>query len=1086
MDYLNILEEISNFIFTSKYARYNERLKRRETWEEAVDRLEEMHLKKYRKLPAKDRQEIEWAFSLVRGKRVVPSMRSLQFGGKAIEAKNERMYNCCVRHVDSPRAFAEIFFSLLCGNGVGIGLSRHFLGRLPNLVDANDKTGTVVTYVIEDTIEGWADSIEALLLCYMKNTAYTGRKIVFDYSKIRKKGAVLKTGGGKAPGYKGLKNAHQKTKELLDYVIEERHQTRLRSIDAYDILMHCSDAVLSGGVRRSASSVIFDKDDEWMLSSKSYFKVEKKHRFGYNEDTSMHFGHVVVNGRKYYVEMHEKEDKYAYEKLQKENLIGWKFIEPQRARSNNSVLILRSEITLQEFKKIVERTKEFGEPGFVFADSSWMLYNPCFHKETRIATDDGLRRIYDMCLNGEENNVVTDNRILPEYRANYSEFGTTVRPASKVELTQKNCAIYKVKTEHGHSIKATSNHEFMTLDGKKRLEELEVGDYLLLQSAEGCFGGSGNYEQGLILGMITGDGTFTSDEAFIDIWQEDFGSLEDIQEIVNKQIKLATKESYRDIRFYNQTKVGNVEKKRIGGRGLFAVLTKLGIENPQSIKEKLPECIYRGSRDFVKGFIQGLVFSDGFSNVAGHGTAQTVSLRISQANEPFLLEIQAILQNFGITSRVYLRQPEGERLLPNSARELVAYHCKAGYELVINRPNLITFMEKIGLIGRKENLVKDILDKRGYSCRKPERFISEIKSIEYDCNDDVYCLKQPYSNSVIANGLAVLQCFEIGFLPVTQDGVCGMQMCNLTSINGRLVKRFEDYMECVKAATIIGTLQAGYTRFDYFNNAAKNLTEEESLLGVSITGMMDNPDILLNPGYQKKAAQYAIEINKDWAKKIGVNQAARITCIKPEGTSSLVLGCASGIHPHHARKYIRRVQCNKIDNVYKFFKKQNPELCEESIWSANKTDDIISFPIEVSDGTMLKADLSAIKHLEIIKSTQQNWVNAGKTEANRKAISHNVSCTVVCKDNEWDEVITYLFDNREFFSAVSLLGAYGDKEYKQAPMEGMATEEEVKKFEEMKTGFKHVDFTKMVENDDETAPQNEIVCAGGSCEIVRV
>ncbi len=705
MDNKDILEGISNFIFTSKYARYNERLKRRETWDEAVDRLEEMHLKKYRKLAAKDLREIEWAFSLVRSKRVVPSMRSLQFGGKAIESKNARMYNCCVRHVDSPRAFSEIFFALLCGNGVGIGLSYTYLNHLPNLVTANDKTGTVITYVIEDTIEGWADSVEALLLCYMKNTAYTGRKIVFDYSKIRKKGAILKTGGGKAPGYKGLKNTHQKIKELLDYIIEEKSQKRLKSIDAYDILMHCADAVLSGGVRRSACSVIFDKNDEDMLSAKTYFKIEKKHRFGYNEDTEMYFGDVVVNGKKYHVEMHEKHNKWDLEKLNKEDRISWRFVEPQRARSNNSVLLLRSEITLEEFAKIVKRTREFGEPGFVFADHSGMLFNPCF---------------------------------------------------------------------------------------------------------------------------------------------------------------------------------------------------------------------------------------------------------------------------------------------------------------------------------------------------------------------------------------------EIGFLPVTEDGICGMQMCNLTSINGGSIKKFDDYLECTKAATIIGTLQAGYTQFDYLNNASKHLTEEEALLGVSITGMMDSPAILLNPEYQKKAAQLAVQVNKDWSKKLGINPAARITCIKPEGTSSLVLGCGSGIHPHHAQRYLRRVQCNKIDNVYKFFKKHNPALCEESVWSANKTDDIIAFPIEVPTGTMLKPDLSALKHLDIIKSTQQNWVMSGKTDINKKNVSHNVSCTVICKENEWDDVVKYLYDNREYFAAVSLIGDCGDKDYPQAPMEGMNTEEEIKKFEEMKAIFKHVDYTKMVENDDETAPQNEIVCAGGACELVRI
>ena len=180
-----------------------------------------MHLNKFKHLNKETLDEIKWAFSLVMEKKVVPSMRSIQFGGPAVNAHNARIFNCSVRHVDSIRSFSEIFYLLLCGSGVGIGLSNTFLNRLPDLVELKDKNEIVITYVIEDNIEGWADSVSALLNCYFKNTAYSGRKIVFDYSKIRKKGTALKTGGGKAPGHKGLQHSHEKIKELLDYIIED-------------------------------------------------------------------------------------------------------------------------------------------------------------------------------------------------------------------------------------------------------------------------------------------------------------------------------------------------------------------------------------------------------------------------------------------------------------------------------------------------------------------------------------------------------------------------------------------------------------------------------------------------------------------------------------------------------------------------------------------------------------------------------------------------------------------------------------------------------------------------------------------------
>src|SRR5690606_37313372 len=136
--------------------------------------------------------------------------------------------------------------------------------------------------------------------------------------------------------------------------------------------------------------------------------------------------------------------------------------------------------------------------------------------------------------------------------------------------------------------------------------------------------------------------------------------------------------------------------------------------------------------------------------------------------------------------------------------------------------------------------------------------------------------------------------------------------------------------------------------------------------GVSITGVMENPHILLDPLIQEEMSDYAKVINEEWSRKIGINPAARVTCIKPEGTSSLVLGTSSGIHPHHARKYFRRVQCNKLDNVYNHFKKSNPHATEESIWSANKTDDVVSFPIEVNERSIIKSDLKAIQYLDYI------------------------------------------------------------------------------------------------------------------------
>lgn len=471
MSDINFLEEISNFIFTSKYARYNESEKRRETLSEAIDRVCKMHLDKYSFLSNTDKEKIKSAFNLVKEKKIVPSMRSLQFGGDAVFAHNARIFNCAVRHIDSIRSFAEFFYCLLAGTGMTAGLSKMFLNRLPLLVSGENKTGTVTTYVIDDTIEGWADSVEALLQCYFKNTAYSGRKIVFDYSKIRKKGTPLKIGGGKAPGYKGLKQTHEKIKNLLDYTIEEENSSILKSIHAYDILMHCADAVLSGGIRRAATAIIFDKDDDDMMNSKTNFKVSKYQNFEEQENKNWH-GFVNVNKKKYEVTL----SNYEYtEVLKKNKEVSWIHIQPQRARSNNSVLLLRNEITLEEFKAIVEKTKQWGDPGFVFANHKHTLFNPCILGDSIVKTNKG-----DLEVSEIIERLKTENDLF-SLSMNIETMQLEMQQILYGEKTNDSAEIYELELEDGSFKKFSKGHEIYTCNrGYVKIEELNSNDEIIL------------------------------------------------------------------------------------------------------------------------------------------------------------------------------------------------------------------------------------------------------------------------------------------------------------------------------------------------------------------------------------------------------------------------------------------------------------------------------------------------------------------------------------------------------------------------------------------------------------------------------
>ena len=600
------IKSLMNYSFVSKYARWIPEKKRRETWRESVDRVMHMMYEQYPDVNG----DIVWAYDMMHKKRVLGSQRALQFGGQPIFKHHARMYNCIASYIDRLRFFQECMYLLLCGCGTGFSVQKHHVAKLPTLVKA--KKGTK-KFVIPDTIEGWSDALGVLVSSFFEQDElfpeYVGKTVVFDYSGIRAAGAYLSSSGGKAPGPEPLKKALSNIKKVLDKAIKNAEFAsgdvrKLTPIEAYDIVMHAADAVISGGVRRSATICLFSPDDQAMAQAKTG---------------------------------------------------NWFHDNPQRGRSNNSALLLRDSTTKEEFATLMESVREFGEPGFVWSDSTELVVNPCV---------------------------------------------------------------------------------------------------------------------------------------------------------------------------------------------------------------------------------------------------------------------------------------------------------------------------------------------------------------------------------------------EIGLYPVdVTTGETGWQACNLSTINCSKIETEEDFYESCKAAAIIGTLQAGFNSFPYLGEVTERIIAREALLGVSMTGIMDKPEICLDPTIQRHGAKIVKDTNKKIAEKININIAARTTCIKPEGTTSCILGTSSGIHPHHAKRYIRRVQANKMEPIYQYFQTINERACEESVWSANDSDAVISFCVEVATGSKTKNQISALELLEYVKSTQKNWVTGGiNADANVQPwLTHNVSNTINIKPEEWDDVEKFIYKNRNFFCGISLLPITGDKDYPQAP-----------------------------------------------------
>ena len=317
IDSSKILSDITVF---TKYAKHMPNKKRRETFEEIVDRNKNMHLSKFKDLEGFNdiKTEIDYIYeNYIKTKKILPSMRSLQFGGKPIELSPNRIYNCCFLPVDNYHAFSESMFLLLGGTGVGYSVQGHHVEKLPEI----RKPTKSRRYLISDSIEGWADAVKVLMQAYMTERTLPR----FDFSDIRDKGELLVTSGGKAPGPEPLKDCLHHIKKILD---RKKDGDQLSTLEVHDMMCYIADAVLAGGIRRAAMISLFDFNDNDMLTSK--------------------FG-------------------------------NWWELNPQRGRANNSAVILRHKIDKSSFMSLWDKIKASGsgEPGFYFTNNADWGTNPC-------------------------------------------------------------------------------------------------------------------------------------------------------------------------------------------------------------------------------------------------------------------------------------------------------------------------------------------------------------------------------------------------------------------------------------------------------------------------------------------------------------------------------------------------------------------------------------------------------------------------------------------------------------------------------------------------------------------------------------
>ena len=958
--------DLQKYIHISKYARWIEKEKRRETWEESVSRFINFWNNRNNCgggigdaiYDPSILQEIKEA---ILKQEIMPSMRGMMTAGKALERDNIAQYNCTTSAIIHPAIFSEAFYILMNGCGFGFSCERQYINKLPEVAEEFYNSQTVI--VVRDSKIGWATALKELI-----SMLYNGQIPQWDVSLVRPAGARLKTFGGRASGSGAL----VKLFEQVIRIFKNAKGRKLNSLECHDLMCHIADAVVVGSVRRAALISISNLSDERMRHAKDG---------------------------------------------------NWWISDPQRALANNSVgysekpdleSFAREWMTMYKSKSgergiwNKESAKKYAiETGRKNAADYDFLPNPCQPSYATVLTPYGIETIGnisagDTIWSGKEWTTVED----------------------KWSNGKKD--VYKFTTTMGRFI-GTERHKVVE-NGIK----IEVGN---ASSIDWCVGEDDNTTQfntfDIMDGLVVGDGSVhkaSNNLVHLHIGEDDHDYFSsEIQSLIIKH-----RPGLKDTAYEINTSIKHYEL-------------------PLTFERSVPDRFYYGGRLTKRSFLRGLFSANG--SISG----KRVTLK--QSSRKLIEQVQDMLSSLGIHS--YITTNKSKNIEFSNG----VYECKESYELNITHGRDI-FKEKIGFIQKykQEKIV---------SSGRIGKYTSDIKDVEYLGEEEVFDIRVSCNDHTYwSGGCLVSNCGEVS---LRHDA----GVCNLSEVIIRPDDSLDNIKRKIRLATIMGTLQSSLTDFRFLRKVWKTNAEEERLLGVSLTGIMDHPIFSgknKNVSYWsgkkygnlayllKGLREYAHEVNKEWASILNISDTQHLGVVKPSGTCSLLTGTSSGIHPRYSKYYIRRVRNDKKDPLSNL-------LIAEGVPYVDEGDKyVFSFFEKSPDHSVIQEEMNAMQQLELWKIYKENWCDG------------NPSQTIYYTDSDYFSIADWIWTNWDMIGGLSFF-PFNDSIYKNAPLEAI-TEEEYINYTKSFPKSINWDRLKEFENEDKTETSMTLACSGGQCDIV--